>query len=65
MSEFLCSESRPLDYCSSVLENGQSYNGFALVTADLRYQYQLIAIRLGIPNTIQLNSSIFLTFHLL
>ena len=37
MSEFLCSGSSPMDYCSSVLQNGQTYNGFALVTADLRY----------------------------
>ena len=36
VSEFLCGDSSPMEYCSQVLHNGRSYNGFALITADLR-----------------------------
>ena len=38
VSDFLCEDGSPLDYCTKVIKDGHSYNGFSLITADLRYK---------------------------
>ena len=37
VSDYLCGDASPLDYCTKVIGDGCSYNGFALITADLQW----------------------------
>ncbi len=37
MSDYLAGNTPPMDYSNTILENGEDYNGFSLITANTRY----------------------------